>query len=101
MGLINGIFANHFDQLNMITSFIITPLIYLGGVFYNIHKLPPFWEKLSLINPVAYMINLLRHTLIGFPIPNIGRAYAALSIIIVLLFLFTRYLINKGVRIKT
>ena len=100
LGMINGIFANHFDQLNVITSFIITPLIYLGGVFYNIYKLPKVWQKVSLLNPISYMVNLFRHAVIGYDTPHLHIAYIALIILNILLFGFNYYLLKNGIKIK-
>lgn len=100
LGLLNGIFANHFDQLNVITSFVITPLIYLGGVFYNIYRLPPLWQKISLLNPIAYMVNLFRHALIGYQMPHMIFSYIALIVIVTLLVILNYLLLKHGVKIK-
>ena len=100
LGLVNGIFANHFDQLNMINSFIITPLIYLGGVFYSIYRLPPLWQKISLLNPIAYMVGLFRYTFIGYHIPHIYIAYTTLIILNLALIAINYYLLSAGIKIK-
>ena len=100
LGLVNGIFANHFDQLNMITSFIITPLIYLGGVFYSIYRLPPIWQKISLLNPIAYMVNLFRHTVIGYHTPHLAAAYITLLSLNVFFVFVVYYLLKTGYKIK-
>ncbi len=64
-GLVNGIYANGFDSISIVPTFILTPLVYLGGVFYSIHALPPFFQSLSLANPILYIINGFRHGFLG------------------------------------
>jgi len=64
--LINGIFANNFDEVAFFQNFILTPLIYLGGIFYSIQSLPVVWQKVSLFNPLVYMVNGFRYGFYGF-----------------------------------
>lgn len=64
-GFLNAIFAKKFDDTMIITNFVLTPLIYLGGVFYSIQQLPPFWQKVSLFNPVLYMVDGFRYGFFG------------------------------------
>ncbi len=64
-GLLNGMFANKFDDISIVPTFVLTPLTYLGGVFYSIEVLPEFWQKVSLINPVLYMVNAFRFGILG------------------------------------
>ncbi|MFI4937247.1 MAG: ABC transporter permease [Candidatus Berkiellales bacterium] len=64
-GLINAIFSRKFDDINIIPTFILTPLTYFGGVFYSIHMLSPFWQKLTYFNPILYMINAFRYGMLG------------------------------------
>lgn len=65
LGVIVAIIAEQFDHLNLLPSFLLTPLTFLGGVFYSIEMLPPTWALLSRLNPVLYMVNGLRHGMVG------------------------------------
>jgi ABC-2 type transport system permease protein len=65
LGFLNAFFAETFDHISIVPNFVLTPLIYLGGVFYSIHLLPEFWKNISLVNPLMYMINAFRHGMLG------------------------------------
>jgi len=64
-GFLNALFAESFDDISIVPTFILQPLIYLGGVFYSINLLPPFWKTISLANPILYMVNSFRHAILG------------------------------------
>jgi len=64
-GLINGIYAKGFDGISIVPTFVLTPLTYLGGIFYSISQFPPFWQKVSLFNPILYMVNAFRYGFFG------------------------------------
>ena len=64
-GFLNALFAESFDDISIIPTFIMQPLIYLGGVFYSIQLLPSFWQRVSLANPILYMINAFRYSILG------------------------------------
>ncbi|PKM11897.1 MAG: ABC transporter permease [Gammaproteobacteria bacterium HGW-Gammaproteobacteria-3] len=100
-GFINAVFADSFDDIAIIPSFVLTPLSYLGGVFYSVAMLPEIWQKISLGNPILYMINAFRYGLIGVTDVNIRIAFAITTGFIVVLAFFSLYLLNKGVGIKT
>ena len=100
-GFINAIFARKFDDIAIIPSFVLTPLIYLGGVFYSINMLPEFWQLVSKLNPILYMVNAFRYGMLGVSDINIQSAFAITSIFTVALFSLCLYLLNKGVGIKT
>ena len=95
-GLINAIYAKSFDDITIVPTFILTPLTYLGGVFYSINLLPSFWQNLSLINPIAYIINAFRFGILGIADASIAIAFGMLAIFIVILFIFAYYLTNSG-----
>lgn len=96
-GLLNGVFAKSFDDVTIIPTFVLTPLTYLGGVFYSINLLDPFWKKISLFNPVLYMVNAFRYGIVGISDISIFRAMIILlSIVITLLFLDI-YVLDKGI----
>ncbi|MCK5889843.1 MAG: ABC transporter permease, partial [Methylococcales bacterium] len=75
-GFINAVFADSFDDISIIPNFILTPLSYLGGVFYSVSMLPEIWQTISLANPILYMINAFRYGLIGVADIDIGVAFA-------------------------
>ena len=99
-GLINAIYAKTFDDITVIPTFILTPLTYLGGIFYSIKMLPEFWQNISLANPILYMINAFRYGLLGISDIDLTMAFVIIILFIVALFVFALYLFNKGVGIK-
>jgi ABC-2 type transport system permease protein len=99
-GLINAIFAEKFDDISIVPTFVLTPLIYLGGVFYSIDMLPEFWQKVSAFNPILYMVNAFRYGMLGESDINILYAFTILIIFISILFYISLYLLNKGTGIK-
>ncbi len=99
-GLVNAVFAQSFDDISIIPTFVLTPLTYLGGVFYSIDLLPSFWQKVSMANPVLYMVNAFRHGLLGVSDIHIGFAFAIICSFIVALFAFSLYLLAKGKRLR-
>jgi len=99
-GFTNGLFANKFDDIAIIPTFILTPLTYLGGVFYSISMLPPFWEKLSHLNPIVYMVNTFRFGILGVTDINLTFAFGTIIFFIVVLFSVNLYLLEKGVGIR-
>lgn len=100
-GLINAIFARKFDDISIIPTFVLTPLIYLGGVFYSISLLPGFWQKVSAFNPILYMVNAFRYGMLGVADIEIDKAFLIICIFIVLLGTFAMILLNRGTGIKT
>ena len=100
-GFINAIFARSFDDITIIPTFVLTPLTYLGGIFYSINMLPEFWQKLSLINPILYMINSFRYGLLGVSDTDISSALFIIIIFIISLFSYALYLLNKGTGVKS
>lgn len=100
-GMVNGIIAKNFDDIAIIPTFVLTPLTYLGGVFYSVNMLPPFWQKVSLANPILYIINAFRYGFLNISDVNV---YFALSMIVlcnIVLFGLCMYMLNKGVGIRT
>lgn len=85
-GLINGIYARSFDETSIIPTFVLTPLTYLGGVFYSIDLLPDFWQHVSLLNPILYMVNAFRFGLLGFADLNIMVSLGVLVVLLVVMF---------------
>ncbi|MDO6563737.1 ABC transporter permease [Amphritea sp. 1_MG-2023] len=99
-GFINAIFANSFDHISIIPTFVLTPLTYLGGVFYSITLLPEFWQGVSQLNPILYMVNTFRYGILGVSDINIGMAYAIIIGVIVVLFSYSMHLLNTGKGIR-
>ncbi len=99
-GFINAVFADSFDDISIIPNFILTPLSYLGGVFYSVSMLPEIWQTISLANPILYMINAFRYGLIGVADIDIGVAFAMTGGFIVFLMLLSLFLLHKGIGIK-
>ncbi len=100
-GFINAVYANSFDDISIIPTFVLTPLTYLGGVFYSIELLPPVWQGLSLANPVLYMVNGFRYGLHGVSDIPLGVAFTIILAFIVALALYSLRLLRRGIGIKT
>jgi len=101
LGLYNALYAKSFDDIALIPTFIITPLIYLGGVFYPISILPPFWQIVSQFNPVLYMIGGLRYAFIGQSDISIYASFGILVTFIVVLICVILYLLKKWYGIRS
>ena len=99
-GFINAVYAKSFDDISIIPTFVLTPLTYLGGVFYSVSMLPGFWQDLSLINPILYMVNAMRYGMLGVSDINLWVAYAVLSSFVVVLFSFSLWLLKRGVGLR-
>jgi len=99
-GLINAVFATNYDHIAIIPSFVLTPLTYLGGIFYSIKLLPEFWQQLSLANPILYMVNSFRHGFRGTSDIELTTALGVILIFIILLFIICMMLLERGSGIK-
>lgn len=99
-GFINAVFARKFDDISIVPTFILTPLTYLGGVFYSISMLPEFWQNVSKANPILYMVNAFRYGVLGSSDIDIVYAYAILVVFVVVLFSACMILMHKGVGIR-
>ncbi len=99
-GFINAVYATKFDDISIVPTFVLTPLTYLGGVFYSISLLPEFWQLVSKVNPILYMVNAFRYGILGVSDVNIMVSYAMVVVFIVLLFSFALRLLNQGKGIR-
>jgi ABC-2 type transport system permease protein len=99
-GFINAVFARKFDDISIVPTFVLTPLTYLGGVFYSISLLPEFWQKVSLANPIIYMVNAFRYGILGVSDINITYAYLIVGLFVVGLFSVSLALLNRGVGVR-
>lgn len=99
-GLVNGIFAKSFDDVTIVPTFILVPLTYLGGVFYSVDLLPEFWQKMTMINPIFYMVNAFRYGILGHSDINIHMALSVIVGFIILLYSVCWFLITKGIGLR-
>jgi ABC-2 type transport system permease protein len=99
-GFINAIYARNFDQMNWIPTFVLTPLTYFGGVFYSVTLLPPWAQRLSLANPILYMVNAFRYGFLGASDVHVAGAFALMSLLAVSMFAFAVSLLNRGVGVR-
>lgn len=95
-GFINAVFARNFDDISIIPTFVLTPLTYLGGVFYSIHLLSPFWQTLSLANPILHMVNAFRYGILGVSDIHIGIAISFMVVAALLMYLWCIRLLVSG-----
>ena len=100
-GFINAVFAQSFDDISIVPTFILMPMIYLGGMFYSIDILPDFWQDVSRFNPIYYMVDSFRMGFLGSSTTNFYQSMLVLSVMISLLAAISLYLLKKGVNIKT
>jgi len=100
-GLINGIFSKKFDDISIIPTFVLTPLTYLGGVFYSIELLPNFWKNITYINPVFYMVNAFRFAMLGYSDVSIPIALGVIIGFVVVLYFTSLGLLKKGIGIRS
>lgn len=100
-GFINAMYATKFDDISIVPTFVLTPLTYLGGVFYSIDLLPEFWQNLSLINPILYMVNAFRFGLLGVSDIPLGVAYGMIIGFVVALYVYALLLLKRGVGIRS
>ena len=99
-GFINAVFAKKFDDISIVPTFVLTPLTYLGGVFYSISLLPEFWQNASKLNPILYMVNAFRYGILGTSDISIGHAYVILLVFVVVLFSGCMFLMRRGIGIR-
>lgn len=99
-GFINAVYANSFDDISIIPTFVLTPLTYLGGVFYSIALLPDFWQTVSKFNPILYMVNAFRYGILGTTDVQVGAAFMGLTLGIIVLFSFALHLLKTGKRLR-
>jgi ABC-2 type transport system permease protein len=99
-GLVNGFFAKSFDAISIVPTFVLTPLTYLGGVFYSVNQLPPFFRTLSLFNPILYMVNLFRYGFLGSSDVPPLTAFLVLLAFTVGFLVLTTWLFARGKGLK-
>lgn len=100
-GMVNAIFAQKFDDIAIIPTFVLAPLTYLGGVFYSIALLPEFWQKVSVVNPILYMVNGFRYGMLGVSDVSLVTSYGVILAAGVLLFAWCLILLNRGTGLRS
>ena len=100
-GLINAVFANTFDDVNIVPTFVLTPLTYLGGVFYSLDLLPDFWAGISQINPLVYVVNAFRFGVLGVSDVDITVSFTMLIGLTLISFSYAMHLLRAGSRLRT
>jgi ABC-2 type transport system permease protein len=99
-GLVNAVYAENFDDISIIPTFVLTPLTYLGGVFYSMNLLPEFWQGVSKLNPVLYMVNAFRYGFLGISDIDVAWTFFMLSMFVIALFIFALRLLANGKNLR-
>ena len=101
LGFINAVFANNFDDINIVPTFVLTPLTYLGGVFYSLDLLPDFWAAVSQANPLVYVVSAFRYGMLGVSDVNISFAISMILLCVLVAFSYSLHLLRTGKRLRT
>lgn len=99
-GFINALFARSFDDISIIPSFVLTPLTYLGGVFYSLENLSPLWQNISLLNPIVYMVNSFRYGILGYSDVNVWYSMLAIFAFCMVFYGIAYRLLSDGSRTR-
>ncbi len=100
-GLINGVYANSFDDISIVPTFVLTPLTYLGGVFYSVSMLPEFGQIASLFNPIFYVVNSFRYGIIGISDTDVAGSIGLLTLLFLAVFSYAWWILAKGIGIRS
>lgn len=100
-GFINAVYANSFDDINIVPTFILTPLIYLGGVFYSLKMLPPFWQSVSQLNPLVYVVNVFRYGVLGHSDVSVGFSFGMIAMFTAIAYAYSMHLLRSGKRLRS
>jgi ABC-2 type transport system permease protein len=99
-GLINGVFAKGFDGISIVPTFVLTPLTYLGGIFYSVKSLPEFWQQVSLYNPILYMVNAFRFGFLGITDIPLWQCFAVLIGLMIAFIAILLWLFREGIGVR-
>jgi ABC-2 type transport system permease protein len=99
-GLVNGIYAKNFDGITIVPTFVLTPLVYLGGVFYSVSALPGWWQQFTFANPIFYLINGFRYGFLGFADVSLWLSFGVLCALSAILIGVNWYLLRTGLGLK-
>jgi ABC-2 type transport system permease protein len=100
-GFLNAVFARSFDDISVIPTFVLTPLTYLGGVFYSVEMLPSPWREISFFNPILYMVSAFRYGTVGVADVSLATAFAVIAAFIVALGAFALWVLGRGIGLKS
>ncbi|MES2217455.1 MAG: ABC transporter permease [Pseudomonadota bacterium] len=100
-GFINGIFAKKFDDVSFIPTFVLTPLTYLGGVFYSINQLPPVWKNISIFNPIVNIVSTFRYGILGVSEVSVYFGFSLVCVLFIVLLIWSLVLLDKGTGLRT
>jgi len=100
-GFINAVYANTFDDISIVPTFVLTPLTYLGGVFYSIDLLPGFWADLSRLNPILYIVNAFRYGFLGVSDVDLTLSFGIVLLFTSAAYVYAMYLLTSGKRLRT
>ena len=100
-GILSGVWAQSFDQVALITNYVVAPLVFLSGTFYSVKQLPNFWQEISIFNPIFYMIDGFRYAITGYSDAPVNTGLAVLIAANVICFFLCYHLINRGWRLKS
>jgi len=100
-GFVNAVYATKFDDIALVPTFILTPLTYLGGVFYSVNMLAEPWQGISRANPILYMVNAFRFGVLGISDVNVPIAFAVMLAFVVALSIFALHLLKRGVGLRS
>jgi ABC-2 type transport system permease protein len=100
-GFVNAVYAKKFDDIALVPTFVLTPLTYLGGVFYSINMLGEPWQAISRVNPILYMVNAFRFGVLGVSDVGIGTAFAVMVLFVVVLSAVALQLLKRGVGLRS
>ncbi|ARB45285.1 ABC transporter permease [Alloalcanivorax xenomutans] len=99
-GFINAVFARNFDDISIIPNFVLTPLTYLGGVFYSLELLPDFWRTVTLANPIVYMVNAFRYGILGVSDVNVYTSLGTIALFVLGFYILALWLLRRGTGIR-
>jgi ABC-2 type transport system permease protein len=100
-GILNALFANSFDEISIIPTFVLTPLTYLGGVFFPVNLLPDFWHMIASLNPIVYMVSAFRYGFLGFTSIDIMVSLELIFVCVLVFYFMTYLLFKKGVGMRS
>lgn len=100
-GVVNGVYAKSFDDVSWIPSFVLTPLTYLGGVFFSVNMLSGFWKTIAYFNPILYLVDIFRYAVLGIPSISIFLGISILLIATISLFFYALYLLRTSARLRS
>ena len=100
-GFIIGIWADGFEKLQIVPLLVVTPLTFLGGSFYSIHMLPPFWQKVTLLNPVVYLVSGFRWSFYGNADVSVGVSLAMTFVFLAVCMAIVAWMFRTGYRLKS